>query len=76
MILAAPRITPNLSDEPLLEVFRCIFLPDLNRSRQHRLSTIDFPDDPVDHHAEVLGLIYAKGAKGTPSNALGKPGEY
>jgi len=49
---------------PLLEVFRCIFLLDLNRPHQHRLSTIDFPDDPVDHYTRMLNLTSTKCVEG------------
>jgi len=50
---------------PFLEVFQCIFLPDLNRPHQHRLSTINLSDDPVDHHAGVLDLASSKGVEGS-----------
>jgi len=50
---------------PLFEVFQRIFLLDLNCPHQHWLSSIDFPDDPVDHHTGVPDLTLPKGIEGS-----------
>ena len=48
----------------LFEVFQSVFLLDLNRSHQDRLSSIDLPDDLVDHYTGVLDLTSPKRVKG------------
>ena len=57
--------TPLCLMKPLFKVFQRIFLPDLHRPYQHRLSTINLSDDLVDHHAGVLDLASPKGVEGS-----------
>ena len=49
----------------LLEVFQCIFLLDLNRPHQHRLSAINFSDNFVNHDTRVVDLASPKGVEGS-----------
>ena len=57
--------TPLRLMNPLLKVFKRIFLLDLHGPHQHRLSAIDFPDDPVDHYTGVLDLTPPEGVEGS-----------
>jgi len=50
---------------PLLEVLQHVFFLDFNRPHQDRLSSIDFPDDPVDHYTRMLDLTSPEGVKGS-----------